>query len=51
VNAATTGSAGAGVDSEFVVAAAQILDERVAGDHHLRCPISLQSAHRSQPAF
>lgn len=32
---------GAGVDSEFVVAAAQILYEGVAGDHDLRAPISL----------
>jgi hypothetical protein len=32
---------GAGVDSEFVVAAAQILQEGVTGDHDLRCPISL----------
>jgi hypothetical protein len=32
---------GAGVDSEFVVAAAQILYEGMAGDHDLGCPISL----------
>jgi hypothetical protein len=40
-----------GVDSEFVVAAAQILHEGVAGDHYLRCPIGSQSAHRSQSAL
>ncbi len=38
---------GAGVDSEFVVAAAQILHEGVPGDDHLGCPIGLESAHRS----
>jgi hypothetical protein len=32
---------GAGVDSEFVVPAAQILHEGVPGDHDLRGPISL----------
>ena len=31
----------AGVDSEFEVAAAQILEKGVASDHHLRRPISL----------
>ena len=31
----------AGVDSVFVVAAAQILQQGVAGDHGLRCPFSL----------
>ena len=31
----------AGVDAEFVVSAAQFLDEGVAGDHHLGSPISL----------
>jgi hypothetical protein len=31
---------GAGIDSEFVMAAAQILYEGVADDHDLRCPIS-----------
>ena len=36
-----------GVESEFVVAAAQILHEGVPGDDHLRGPIGLQSAHRS----
>ena len=33
------------------MAAAQILHQGVAGDHHLRGPISLMSPHRSQPAF
>ena len=40
-----------GFGSEFVVAAAQILQEGVAGDHYLRCPISLKSAHRTEPAL
>jgi hypothetical protein len=31
----------ASVDSELVVAAAQVLYEGVPGDHHLPCPISL----------
>lgn len=42
---------GADLDSEFVVAAAHVLQKGVAGDHYLRCPIGLQSAHRSQPAL
>jgi hypothetical protein len=31
---------GAGVDCEFVVAAAQILPEGMPGDQELRCPLS-----------
>jgi hypothetical protein len=42
---------GPGFDSKFVVAAAQILHEGVAVDHHLRGAIGLKPAHRSQPAF
>jgi hypothetical protein len=42
-----TRSCRADVDCEFVVAAAQILDEAVSGDHDLRGPIALKSAHRS----
>jgi hypothetical protein len=38
-------------NSEFVVAAAQVLQEGVAGDHDLRCPVGLESAHTSQPAL
>ena len=41
----------AGVDSKVVVAAAQILDEGVPGDHHLCGAIRLESPHRSQPAL
>jgi hypothetical protein len=33
------------------VAAAQILQEGMAGDHELRCPIGLQPTHRSQSAL
>ena len=47
VNAATTRTAGRGVDAQFVVAAAKVLHEGMPGDDHLRCPISLQPAHRS----
>ncbi|OJF13358.1 hypothetical protein BG844_15660 [Couchioplanes caeruleus subsp. caeruleus] len=35
-----------GVDGEFVVTAAQVLQEGVPGDHDLRCAIGLQSAQR-----
>jgi hypothetical protein len=42
---------GAGVGSEVVVAAAQILHEGVPGDHHVRGAIGLKSAHRSQSAL
>ena len=42
---------GAGLDCEFVVAAAQIPQEGVAGDHHLRGPIRSSAAHRSQPVL
>jgi hypothetical protein len=37
-----------GADSEFVVAASQILHEGMAGDDYLGCPIGLQSTHRSK---
>jgi hypothetical protein len=40
-----------GVGSEFVVAAAQILDEGGTEDHYRSRPIRLEAAHRSQPAF
>jgi len=43
--------AAAGFDTEFVVAAAQVLDERVAADHHRRSPIGLEAAHRSEPGL
>jgi hypothetical protein len=42
---------GAGVGSELVVAAAQILYEGVSGDHDLCCAIGLQSAHGPESAF
>jgi hypothetical protein len=50
VNAAATRSAW-GVGPEFVVAAAQILNEGLPGDHDLCCSIRLQAAHLSQPAL
>jgi hypothetical protein len=37
------------VESEFVVAAAQILHEGVPGDNNLGGPIGSESAHRSEP--
>ncbi len=38
---------GRGVEGKLVVAAAEILDEGVPGDDHLRGPIGPQAAHRS----
>ncbi len=35
-------SASPGFDTEFVVAAAQVLNERVTTDHHRRAPIGLE---------
>jgi len=40
-----------GFDSQFVVSAAQVLDERVSSDHHARRPVSLQPPHWSQSGF
>jgi hypothetical protein len=37
--------------SEFVVAAAEILDECVAGDDHLCGAIGPQAPHRAEPMF
>jgi hypothetical protein len=39
------------VDAEFVVAAPQVLDERVTCDDRSRGAVSLQTAHRPQPCF
>ena len=36
------------VDSEFVVAAAKVLHERVAADHDRRRPVAFEPAHRSK---
>jgi hypothetical protein len=41
----------AGFDAEFVVAASQVLDERMAADHDRRGPIGSQTAHRAEPGF
>jgi hypothetical protein len=38
-------------DSEFVVAAAQVLHESVTGNDHLRGPIRSEPAHRSEPVL
>ena len=43
--------AGGDVGGEFVVAAAQILDERVTGGQDPRGPVALEAAHRPQPRF
>jgi hypothetical protein len=45
-----TGTAG-GLDSELVVATAQVLDEGVASDHDARRSLGLQSAHRPEPCL
>src|SRR5437763_8131703 len=40
---------GARIDPEFIVAAAQILHERVDGHDHAGGAITLEATHRSQP--
>ena len=40
-----------GFDSEFVVAAAKVLDEGVTCDDHGRGAVGLQAAHWPQPCF
>ena len=40
-----------GFDPEFVVAASQILDERMAADHDRGGPVAPQAAHRAEPGF
>ena len=40
-----------GVDSEFVMTASRIFDERVTLDHNRRGPIGTSTAHRSQSRF
>ncbi len=40
-----------GVDSEFVMAAPQVLDKRVPSDHDARRSVGLQSTHRPQPGL
>jgi hypothetical protein len=39
------------VGGEFVVAAADVLHERVPGGDDPRGPVAFQSAHRPQPCF
>jgi hypothetical protein len=43
--------AGGNVGGEFIVAAAEVLDERVPGRNDPRGPLTFQSAHRPQPRF
>jgi len=42
---------GRGVESEFVVSAAEVLDEGMSGDDHLCGSVGAQPAHRSEPVF
>lgn len=42
---------GSGVATEFVVAAANVLHQRVALHDHLRGSAALEASHRSQPRF
>ena len=41
----------AGFDTEFVVAASQVLDERMTADHGCRGAIGSQTAHRAKPCL
>jgi hypothetical protein len=43
--------AGRDVGGEFIVAAAQVLHERVPGRDDPRGPVALQAAHRPEPCF
>ena len=43
--------AGGDVGGEFIVAAAEVLHERVAGSQDPRGPVAFQAAHRPQPRF
>ena len=40
-----------GVGAEFVVAAAEVLDERVSADDDARGAVGLEAAHRADPGF
>jgi cytochrome c-type biogenesis protein len=40
-----------GVGAEFVVAASEVLHERVTTDHDRRVPIPFQTAHRTEPGL
>jgi hypothetical protein len=42
---------GRGVDGEFIVAAAEVLDEGVSGDDDLGCDVCSQAPHRSEPVL
>jgi hypothetical protein len=43
--------AGGDIGGEFVVAAVQILDERVPGGENTRGAVAFQAAHRPEPGF
>jgi len=43
--------AGGDIDGEFIMTAAEILDERVPGRDDPRGPVALQAAHRPEPGF
>ena len=40
-----------GVDAEFVVAAPNVLHERVTADDHAGGVVAFEAAHRSEPRF
>lgn len=40
-----------GVDTEFVVTEAKVLDERAASDHGAGAAVGLEAAHRSEPGL
>ena len=51
MNAVLDAPVGARVDAEFVVAAADVLHERVAADDHACGVVAFEAAHRSEPGF
>ena len=51
VNACSIASMTARVDAEFVVAAAEVLHERVTADDHAGGAVAFEAAHRSEPGF
>jgi hypothetical protein len=42
---------GGNIGSEFIMTAAEILDEGVLGGQNPRGPVALQAAHRPEPGF
>lgn len=50
-NAAPEPVAGGDCGSEFILAAAEVLHERMSGCQEPRGPVALQAGHRPQPRF